>query len=426
MPQNFRTRSVGLNQAWLDVLESLPGHKPERESIWCDEYRVVDLRLRDGRHLEGVLAIDDDLMVHEDEPEFEAEDIVEMTATPADRIPDFSITDEDAVWDLNANAERVAIEWGNSKRLDMFGPEKVEPDWRSEPIEKCWDEAILMDRYAYSFEEIPCGSGPNRIRLVPGGIEIHYRSVSRDAHETKVVKPVTSKLWSKVLRMVPEVDPAFTPRHLLELLDLPEDIAREVYCRTMMWESNTFADWIAIAKVAPAGPDTDIEYLEVYNTAGESSGEYWFGVDCHGVSKPLTAESREITDPAYGGHYKVGDRINYALDFTPLPKLLDLPIRVNDELKVPVKHDELMRFFRGPMRDFRVGKISEEPEYPWALQARKAITLGEMIGAIFTEVSCFVDDDHRDSHPLWQEIMESAEQIKADITVTRQDGEEDA
>jgi hypothetical protein len=109
--QNVRTRTIHLNQALVDAATTLPTLQagPGRRA-WSSEYRVLDVQLTDGRRYEGLLLVlDDMLLVPETEPVFEAEDIVAITATPPDWIPDFTVTEP-------------VRPWTSARQSDAIGP----------------------------------------------------------------------------------------------------------------------------------------------------------------------------------------------------------------------------------------------------------------------------------------------------------------
>ena len=267
--------------------------------------------------------------------------------------------------------------------VSLFGsPTRAGIDWRSAPIEECWEEAAGINECVRSYGgEIPAGSGPAKIRLVPGGVEIELYSVSRDALETVVVKPRTSRLWADILRMSPSIDPAFTLRDLIDLLDLPEAVGREVYLRTMPFTGDGFGDWVRAARACPRSGkhETKVEYILVSHDVETREGQYHFGFDVSGMGEVLTK-------PFEGGLYGVGERVPYSLAHAPICRYLDLPLRVDDELRIPASDAETLAALRAVAKARRNGKEPARPEIPYAFRGRKAITLGEIIGAVFTEI----------------------------------------
>lgn len=274
--------------------------------------------------------------------------------------------------------------------VSLFG---ANVDWRSAPIEQCWEEAAGFSECVRNYGgETPAGSGPGKIRLVPGAVVIELYSVSRDALETVVVKPRTSRLWVDILRISPSIDPAFTLRHLIDLLDLSEDVGREVYLRTMPFTEDGFAKWVRAARACPCSGKhgTKAEYILVSHDVQTREDQYHFDFDVSGMGEVLTK-------PFEGGLYGVGERIPYSLAYAPICKYLDLPLRVDDELRIPASDEETMAALRAVSEARRNGKGFVRPEIPCAFRGRKAITLGEIIGAVFTEIdgiSCV--DKHKD------------------------------
>lgn len=380
--QNFRTRNVRLNQAQYEATRSFPSYTPPRHAGFSPGgYRVVDIVLRDGSEHEGLLLVGDDmLLVPEAVAEFSDTDIVEIHPTPIERHPDFAITDPSAVWNESG------IETGNLIRLDMFGSEEGERDWRSAAVEEAHEEALEDDHKIETFAgEIPaCYHGPHLDALVPGGVRISYFTASAAEDRTQVVRPKTAELWRAIIDQTFEIDPGFTLGELVELLDLPEAVDREVLIRTMPpWKQpRTFQPWVEMIREEGYEPDREVEWLEVHAGANvEDDLTYTFYFDSRGKSTMLKED-----DPATG--FREGDRINWSLWGYGAPAgLRHVPLRYNPELLLPVPHEELMAHLRGPRRDWELGgRQGPEPEIPARLRAKRTISFGEFIGALLGEI----------------------------------------
>ncbi|MQA92325.1 MAG: hypothetical protein GEU90_19205 [Gemmatimonas sp.] len=379
MPQNYQTHNIDLSQRLYEALLEMPSYDPPRRGfIRAGQYRVVDLVLEDGRKLEGILALDDTLLLAPDVETFTAEEIVEMTSTPPERHPDFTITDTESVRD------RYSIEWMNAERLAMFGPEdhEDEQDWRSAPLDEAWDEAIRDDRSIYTFAgEIPaCWHGPRLKTLSDAGFVVSVYRVSDEETITMTIRPRTIGVWSQ-LHCSPN---GLTLCGLVELLDLPEETARYVFAASMphYYGNGTFEDWVSAVRERGFSPDPEIDFIEVRpfaDTRDDLTIEQYFGASA--MTYPLQKD-----DPETGS--KKGERINYALDSIDPATVARAAIRYSPELIIPATHKEQMAYFRGARRDWVVGgEIGPKPEMPIILRAKRNITVAELIGAVLSETA---------------------------------------
>lgn len=382
--QNFPTRTVHLNQGQYEQARSFPAYEPPRPGVFSPEgYRVVDVVLRDGSTHEGLLLVaDDKLLVPEALPEFNDADIEALRPTPPDRHPDFTITDPDSV------RRRFGIEHGNAIRLGMFGPDEPETDWRSVPIEEAHEEALEADAKIWTFGgEIPaCFHGPHLVALVPGGMRLRVYTASTEEAVELVIRPKSAAVWRHILDHHIEIDPAFTLGEMVQLLDLPEEVDREIFMRTMPgWrEPMSFRPWVTSVLAEGFEPDTGMDWIEITALAGldGETSRYSFHFDATGMGVPL-----DVDDEDTG--FRKGQRINWSLwGYGRVAALRDVPLRYNDELALPVTHEETMAHLRGPRRDWQHGgREGPEPEAPVAFRTKRSITLGEFIGALFDELS---------------------------------------
>lgn len=381
MPQNYETHNIDLNQRLYEALLEMPSYDPPRRGfIRADRYRVVDLVLEDGRKLEGILALDDTLLLGPDVEAFAAEDIVEMTSTPPERHPDLTITDPESV------RGRHGIEWMNAERLAMFGPEEDEErDWRNAALDEAWDEAIRDDRSIHTFAgEIPaCWHGPSLKALSDAGFAVSAYRVSDEETIMMTIRPRTIDVWSHLLGLHCSPD-GLTLRGLVELLDLPEETARYVFAASMphYYGDSTFEDWVGAVREGGFSPDPEIDFIEVRpfaDTSDDLTIEQYF--DASAMTYPL-----EKDDPVTGS--KKGDRINYALDSINPAAVARAAIRYSPELIIPATHKEQLAYFRGARRDWIVGgEVGPKPEMPITLRAKRNITVAELIGAVLSETS---------------------------------------
>jgi hypothetical protein len=379
MPQNYTTHNVHVNQQLFDQLQLMPELAPPAPGFMYHAYRVVDVRLTSGTTLEGLLVIGDTLLLPPDVPTFEPEDVVEMTSTPLERHPDFTITDRSAV------EGELATEWMNIERLHMFGPPEVEPDPRDLQLDEAWDEALKDDHRIDTYGgEIPaCYHGPHLEALCAGGLRISFLRAQDDERETRVVRPRGIALWAGLLGSDCAIDPDFTLGSLMDLLDLPEETARYVFVASMphYYGSRTFAEWLDAVR-AEAQRDTELDYLQIgcyADTSSERTVSFYYGVSA--VSHPLAQDCKDTMTAA-------GETINYSTSCVPIATIRHLPIRLEGELVVPDTHEAIMAHRRGPWRAWKMGgQQGPEPESPVLMRARRDISLADLIGSVVSELS---------------------------------------
>lgn len=379
MPQNFKTHTVHVNQRQYETLREFPVYKANGNdrAFAGSEYQVVDVTLRDGTRLGGLLVVRDKILAPDAVVAFTAEDIAGMASTPRDEIPDFTITDRDALSDAGS------IEWGNLLRLYLFGPEEVERDWRSAPLEEAHDEALDdNDRVESYGTDLPANYGPHGLTLTRGGIRMHYTRACDDEGETATIRPKNPDLWADLLEQTFEIDPSFTLGEMIEMLDLPPEVDREVFQRTMSDRRNSFRAWVESSREKGWESDTEIEHIRVGAYAREcDDGVYSFCFEASGMGKPLE-EGDEMTG------LEKGARIPYTLGFGGPARLRNVPLRHAPELVVPMGHERIMEFYRGTHRDWHAGgKAGPEPEIPVLLRTMREISLGEFIRAVFSELA---------------------------------------
>lgn len=381
MPQNIRTRSVLLRQEQYEQTRDFPkyqGLKGSKRRLF-ERYSVASVRLKDGRQYEGLLLWDDRLLVPESDADWDSSEIIEITATPPDEHPDFSITEPDSLY------ERGGIEMTNAWRIDLFhvGEEKDKSDPRSIPRDIAHEDALYVDSSVHVYPgEIPATYyGVSDVTLTAEGVKIGYRSVSRDAHESVLLWPKSSALWTEILGHEFTIEEGFTLGSMLTLLDLPADVARQVYLRTMPYpEKGGFRPWLE-AQASRSSPfEGEMEAIVVQTYMEESDGSYRIFRDSYGLGFPLT-EHDENTG------MQPGDRVQYALSYSSAARYRHIPLRYNPDLVVPHSHEVYMEFARGTLLDWRQGgEVGPRPEPPVLLRLKATITLGQFIGALFREL----------------------------------------
>ncbi|HUF67174.1 MAG TPA: hypothetical protein VMM79_00885 [Longimicrobiales bacterium] len=378
--QNFRTRTVYLNERQCVVARRIPErrHTVDRfDSEWT--YRVVDVRLGDGTRYEGLLLLGDDmLLVPEDRPAFDHRDIAEIRSTPDDRIPDFRITEPDTLHEPGGRA----IEHGNMRRVWLFGPPEPEPDWRAMSADEAHEHALEDDDRVLTLGgEIPaCFHGPTLEALVAGGVRIRFVRAADEASETRVLRPRGAPLWRELLRQEVAIEPGFTVGELLDLLDLPGAVDREVYLRTMPWDDLSFRHWVEAGR-EPDPMLTEIELVEVGAIANYQDDEHAYTFFFDAVGRGKVADR----DDAQHG-LVAGERPAIGLQEGPAA-LRHVPIAYVPDLVLPVSHKETMSFLRGPLLDWRDGgEAGPRPEMPVAFRTRRPITFGQLIRAVLTEL----------------------------------------
>lgn len=63
-------------------------------------------------------------------------------------------------------------------------------------------------------------------------------------------------------------------------------------------------------------------------------------------------------------------------------------IRYEPDLIIPATHAEQMAYYRGSLRDWRVGgEIGPKPEMPIKLRAKRNISVAELIGVVLSETA---------------------------------------
>lgn len=382
--QNFKTFTVHLNQVQYERIQEFPIYQPPRTHGFAGRkgYRVVDVVLKDGTRHEGLLVVSDDyLLVPEFVSKFDDRDIAELHATPRERHPDFTITDPDGL-----RTER-GIELGNMIRLSMFGPEPMERNWREAPIDEVFERALEENSYIHSYDgEIPaCYHGPNLVALVPGGMKLSLHTASTDEGVEMVIRPKTAAVWRAVLDLEFKIDPNFTLGELAKLLDLPDDVSREVFLRTMPnWRGPmTFRPWVTAILRQEAEPDENMDWIEISAEADiDENNIYTFYYDAVLIGKPLKEDDSKML-------IRAGERIRWSLwGYPDLARLRDLPIRYKVDMALPVPTEEMMRYYRGPHREWvHNGRQGEEPPLPVAFRCKRSIKLADFIGALFSELS---------------------------------------
>jgi hypothetical protein len=393
VPQNFRTRTVHLRRAQSDLIATWPEYTPagQRSPLFSKgTYRVGDITLADGRQLTGLLIEDDDrLFVHEDEPHFDAVDITSLTATPPDKHPDFTITEPETL--LEGMGKVQAIEMGNLWRRDMFGPPKDKRDLRALPVEEAHEEALEDISRIYTYRDgVPaCWHGINAVTLVPDGIQVTVRRVQDDEFVTLIFKPTSSDTWREILECHLTVAEGVRVRDLLRLVDLPTDVAREVYHRITSYEGVSFQNWLRALEPteAPVEMDPELAFIAVYPMAYETDGAYVFELDMSGYGHILPEGSEE-----YG--VAAGERVVFGLGGSALPPLLDIPVHYRDEMVIPVGWEEEAAHQKGPVRDWREGgRIGPMPPYPTIATIRRRVTLRDFLHTFFHELPWMRDPE---------------------------------
>jgi hypothetical protein len=276
---------------------------------------------------------------------------------------------------------------GNWYRLDLFGPPQITPDWRAASLEDAHEEALEENRRIVTYDgEIPaCYHGVHLLGLVPGGLHLSYCRADTEVHETVIVRPRSAAVWRDVLSaVVDEIDPAFTLGELIILLDLPDDVDREVSHRTLRGHDRKFRLWVdALRRTdlpTKTGEATDVEGIGVSPVADLWQERYTFSWNAVGVG-------HQYDGPNPFTNRDDGAREHWSLcGFTP-SDLANVPIRYNPELVFPVSHDEYMCYSRGPLHDWIAnGGGGPRPQPPVAFRTQRTIMLGELIGAVFEEL----------------------------------------
>lgn len=377
--QNFRTRSVDVHQAMYEKIQSFPTFPLEafgRRDLE-DRIHIVDFKLADGREFKGVLVFrGDQLLVPESAASFVSEDIIEICPSPASSIPDFTVTDPDILY------RGGSIEWGNSWRLSLFGPpDDDEPDWRSVPVAEAHAEALKLNERVDTYDELPTLlHGPSDPKLVPGGIQIRIYPISTEQSQTVVVRPNSVKLWRELLEYTFEIDPNYTLADLARLLDVEEPLADALYHRLGLMGDVGILQRVRAILDPDFAPDQEIQELEVRWFSEEDEGVY-------DLSLHLTAWSHPLTEDDPSGYPLAGERINYGADSFCPAHLRHAPLRYSPEIEFPVSHEEIMGFYRGPMREWRRGgEEGPKPEMPFAFRTKHTIRLREFIGAVLNNL----------------------------------------
>jgi hypothetical protein len=138
--------------------------------------------------------------------------------------------------------------------------------------------------------------------------------------------------------------------------------------------------------------DSEIEYLELYwvpsrnkfdgKNRMEGTTFPWF----HGVGYVLTEEKE---------YHPAGSRINYGMSFTPVYKLIDLPLKLKKETEVWTQD-----YDAGLRAD---SKLMDTEEWP--------MTLGHILQGIIWELSFHGGPESRDK--LGAELLQSVESIRS-------------
>lgn len=390
--QNYPTQTIQLNQHWYEMAQDFPvfypDDQPESERY---AYRVVDVELASGRRLEGLLLLGGDaLLIPQSEDAFVAEDIAALQPTPKDQHPDFTITEPEQLWGAQGSAS--TIEMYNSRRLQMFGPDEEENP-REWPLERAWREARQDHDRVLVFEEIGAAYwGVRSIELVAGGVKVSWQDPSSQTHE-EIVQPWTDRFWAEILDYHPKIHPDFRFRDLLELLDLPPEVDEKLYLRVMPGTGYTFQPWVQALRHEPdQPPSANLDYIEVspWATRMDSRGlqeALHLDFDVQAMGKPLSQQAARQQSQSHGANYRAGDRINWSLMGVDIMKLLDLPIRYNPEITIPVSHEETMAYMRGDLRRWRRGgREGPEPPHPYEWQGECVITLRELIRSLLWEI----------------------------------------
>lgn len=172
------------------------------------------------------------------------------------------------------------------------------------------------------------------LKLKPEGILTNTKWVYDEETEkgSYVETDISNQLISWLLEPV-ELDPDLRLRDLFALL-ARNDAALVVFRRD--WANEYVAEYVRVLdQAAPYTGEYDpegIEYLELYRTWEIEDGNL-IGpnrLDFHGVGYEL---QEDVKDGDYVTFQK-GRRINWAIDFSPLADLLNLPLRLNPEIKV--------------------------------------------------------------------------------------------
>jgi hypothetical protein len=411
--QNFRTRTVHLNQAQYLAIQAFPFYDPPGYPFFSEKgYQVVDVVLKGGATYEGLLVVrDDHLLVPESLPEFNDRDIAELRATPPERHPDFTITDPDALY------QGIGIEIGNSIRLSMFGPKEEEKNWREAPIGEAHMEALYLNSSATTFGgELPAVDlDISLLGLTKGGMRISYQALSSGEAVEAVLRPQGAPLWRALLDQFVTVEDGFTLGEMLRLLDLPEEVGREVFLRTMpAWygAADSFRPWVEALRDAPETEREggDIEYIEVQNLGhyNDRTGRFWFDHDVMGYSSVIEEDDEE------SGTRK-GQRVNWGTGGLDAAAWMeDVPLVYNDAAALPAPFEARLAHMRSAHLEWLHGDRSAPmPEMPAVLRTKMEITLREFIGALFSNLDFSSEDDEGDPY-LSAVLADALERVEAD------------
>lgn len=169
--------------------------------------------------------------------------------------------------------------------------------------------------------------------LLPGPRLVQRASPADDDEEAGQVadSDITSRAAEYLFEPV-RLDPEVRLADILRLFDACPPLA-QVFCRDFA------AELVAEARMGPLPQSTEgdppevagIEWLELYWTWTLDTSTSTFGnthrLDFCGIGKVL-----QVDAPNYGA--SAGDRINWSVSLTPVRELLDLPIRIREELAI--------------------------------------------------------------------------------------------
>lgn len=130
-----------------------------------------------------------------------------------------------------------------------------------------------------------------------------------------------------------------------------------------------------------------IEYVEVTNQVANQDGELSFSFDAGARGLPL--------DHHHGLGDRGGERLHYSIGYAGPAGLRSKPLRYDPTLVIPADYETIMGFARGPLREWqKAGRIGPKPDRPVLLTAKRTISLGEFIGAVFGEMASENAPDH--------------------------------
>ena len=220
--------------------------------------------------------------------------------------------------------------------------------------------------------------------LGPKGTLIR-RDFDRDA-DAPIVHNVTEEAVAYLFEPI-DLHPDLTLGDILELFDACPQL-HAVFRRN--WS-------VQLCEEASKGPlpprkngnpvdDAGIEYLELYRVwALNTHSQIWrsvHGLELHGIGPVLEADAE-----AYG--VKAGERVKWSVSLTPVRELLELPLRLSDELSITEDDIDAMGYGNAVMK----GRCNE-------------VLLGQIIQGILDDL-CFYGSP--------QETAEISDSLKAQM-----------